>query len=134
MFEPLKNLEALQAHELALDLDDVVRSTQAPRHCFFGNPTYPSGEYVVAFTYKGNVFLEDSSDIVLVGKDTTANRLAAANNILALMDDWHNLLSYTHEHDHAHTHDCDCTEDGCSHDQGCDCTAEHGACEPHEHA
>ena len=51
MFEPLKNLEALQAHELALDLDDVVRSTQAPRHCFFGNPTYPSGEYAVSYTH-----------------------------------------------------------------------------------
>ena len=41
---------------------------------------------------------------------------------------------HTHEHDHAHPHECECTEDGCSHDQGCDCTAEHGACEPHEHA
>ena len=123
MFEPLKSIEALQAHELALDLDDVVRSTQAPRHCFFGNPTYPSGEYVVAFTYKGNVFLEDCEDIVLVGKDTPENRLAAANNILALMDDWHNLLSRAPEDAHTHDHTCDCGHEH-DHEHGCDCEHE----------
>ena len=124
MFEPLKSIEALQAHELALDLDDVVRSTQAPRHCFFGNPTYPSGDYVVAFTYKGNVFLEDCEDIVLVGKDTPENRLAAANNILALMDDWHNLLSRAPEDAHTHDHTWECGHEH-DHEHGCDCEHEH---------
>ena len=124
MFEPLKSIEALQAHELALELDDVVRSTQAPRHCFFGNPTYPSGEYVVAFTYKGNVFLEDCEDIVLVGKDTPENRLAAANNILALMDDWHNLLSRAPEDAHTHDHTCEFGHEH-DHEHGCDCEHEH---------